>query len=72
MSGILVGLLWLVFWGVVGAGVIALVIYGIKTFIYDISGKIEQGVWFCYLLLIVIYAIGVFAGGGHSYVPRPF
>ncbi len=60
------------FWAVVLAGVLALVIYGVKQFIFDISGKIEQGVWFCYFLLVVIYAIGVFAGGGHGSVPRPF
>ena len=73
MSGIIVGLLWFLFWAIIGAGVVWLVLYGIKQFIWNtLPRKLEQGVWFLYLLLCVIFLIGVFAGGGGHYVPHPF
>jgi hypothetical protein len=73
MAGIIVGLLWFLFWAIVGAGVVWLVIYGICAFLWAMPQKLIQGVWFLYLLLCIIYLIGVFAGGGSVHmVPHPF
>jgi hypothetical protein len=69
MAGIAISLLWLLIGAIVLAGVIYLVLYGIKTFITPIPERLEQGVWFIFLLLIIIYAITAFMGGG---VPHPF
>jgi hypothetical protein len=69
MAGIAISLLWLLIGAIILAGVIWLVLYGIKTFITPIPGKLEQGIWFIFLLLLIIYAITAFVSGG---VPHPF
>ena len=69
MAGIAISLLWLLIGAIILAGVIWLVLYGIKTFITPIPSKLEQGIWFIFLLLIIIYAITAFVSGG---VPHPF
>jgi hypothetical protein len=40
------------------------VLYGIKNFICPIPAKLEQGIWFIFLLLLIIYAITAFVSGG--------
>jgi hypothetical protein len=45
------------------ASVIWLVLYGINHFITEIPPRIEQGVWFIVLLLIIIGALTLLAGG---------
>jgi hypothetical protein len=69
MAGIAISLLWLLIGAIILAGVIWLVLYGIKNFITAIPAKLEQGIWFIFLLLIIIYAITAFVSGG---VPHPF
>ena len=69
MPAIAVQLLWLVIGAIMLAGAIWLVLYGIKTFITPVPAKLEQGIYFIFLLLIIIYAITAFVGGG---VPHPF
>jgi hypothetical protein len=69
MAGIAIQLLWLLIGAIILAGVIWLVLYGIKNFITPIPAKLEQGIWFIFLLLIIIYAITAFVSGG---VPHPF
>ena len=73
MAGIALELLWLVFWIIILAGVVWLVLYGIAEFVYPLPGKLVQGIWFLFLLLCIIGAVTIFAGGGgmHS-VPRLF
>lgn len=71
MAGIAIALLWLLIGAICLAGVIYLVLYGIKTFITPIPPRLEQGVWFILLLLIVIYAIMALTTGGAA-IPRPF
>ena len=73
MAGIALELLWLVFWVIVLAGVVYLVIYGINEFIYALPAKMVQGIWFLFLLLCIIGLVTIFAGGGgHNAVPRLF
>ena len=72
MVSIALELLWLVFWMIILAGVVWLVIYGINEFIYPLPGKLVQGVWFLFLLLCIIGAVTIFAGGGVHSVPRLF
>jgi hypothetical protein len=69
MAGIAISLLWLLIGAIILAGVIYLVLYGINNFITPIPPKLEQGIWFIFLLLIIIYAITAFTSGG---VPHPF
>jgi hypothetical protein len=71
MAGIAVSLLWLLIGAICLAGVIYLVLYGINKFITQIPPLIEQGIWFIFLLLIIIYAIGALFGGGTG-LPHPF
>ena len=73
MANIAIELLWVLFWIVVCAGVLWLFIYGIKTFIYAaFPPKLEQGVWFLFLILCIIAVITIFAGGGGMRVPHVF
>lgn len=71
MAGIAINLLWLLIGAICLAGVIYLVLYGINNFITPIPARLEQGIWFIFLLLIIIYAItALFGGGGATSFPR--
>jgi hypothetical protein len=72
MAGIAIALLWLLIGAIVLAGVIYLVLYGINNFVTPIPARIEQGIWFIFLLLIVIYGITAFMGGGGGALSHPF
>lgn len=72
MAAIAINLLWLLIGAICLAGVIYLVLYGINTFITQIPPRLEQGIWFIFLLLIIIYAITALMGGSIATVPRPF
>jgi hypothetical protein len=69
MAAIAVALLWLLIGAIVLAGVIWLIIYGVNTFITPIPARLVQGIWFIFLLLIIIYVITAFMSGS---VPHPF
>ncbi len=69
MLAMAISLLWLLIYAIVLCGVVYLVIYGIKEFIYPIPPRLEQGIWFIILLLIVIAVLTVLAGGGG--IPHP-
>jgi hypothetical protein len=64
IAGIVLGLLWALFWCIILAGVVWFILYGIKTFIWGIPPKLEQGVWFLFVLLCIIVFVTVVAGGG--------
>jgi hypothetical protein len=70
MLAIAISLLWFLFYAICLAGVVWLVLYGVNTFIYPLPAKLVQGVWFLFLLLCVIFLLGVFASGGTA-VPHP-
>jgi hypothetical protein len=63
MIAIAIEVLWLLIGAICLAGVIWLVLYGIDHFITQIPPRIEQGVWFIVLLLIIIGALTLLAGG---------
>ncbi len=73
MAAIAISLLWLLIGAICLAGVIYLVLYGINNFITPIPARLEQGIWFIFLLLIVIYAItALMGGGGAAGLAHPF
>jgi hypothetical protein len=72
MAAIAINLLWLLIGAICLAGVIYLVLYGINNFITPIPARIEQGIWFIFLLLIIIYGITALMGGGSVSLSRPF
>ncbi len=63
MIGLAISVLWLLIGIVCLAGVIWLVLYGIKKFVTPIPDRLEQGIWFIVLLLCVIGALTILAGG---------
>jgi hypothetical protein len=69
MAAMAINLLWMLIGAICLAGVIYLVLYGINTFITQIPPRLEQGIWFIFLLLIIIYAIGALFGGGATTMP---
>jgi hypothetical protein len=64
MINLAIQILWLLIGIICLAGVIWLVLYGIKTFVVDIPPRLEQGIWFIVLLLVIIGALTLLAGGG--------
>lgn len=71
MIDIAISVLWLLIGALCLAGVIWLVLYGIKTFIYAIPDTLEKGIWFIVFILILIGALTILAGGGgHMAFPR--
>jgi len=71
MIGMAINILWLLIGIICLAGVIWLVLYGIKTFVTPIPARLEQGIWFIVLLLCIIGALTLLAGGG-NFAPHPF
>lgn len=71
MIDMAISILWMLIGAIILAGVIWLVLYGIKTFIVAIPERLEQGIWFIVLLLIIIAALSLLAGGGgHINFPK--
>ena len=64
MTAIAIALLWLLIGAICLAGVIYLLIYGIENFITPIPPRIKQGIWFIFLILILIYVLMALTGGG--------
>jgi hypothetical protein len=69
MIALAIQILWLLIGIICLAGVVWLVLYGVKTFVTPIPARLEQGIWFIVLLLIIIAALALLAGGG---VHAPF
>jgi len=71
MVELAISILWLLIGIICLAGVIWLVLYGIKTFVTPIPARLEQGIWFIVLLLCIIGAPSLLTGGGGSmHFPR--
>jgi hypothetical protein len=64
MAGIAVSLLWLLIGAICLAGVIYLLFYGVENFITPIPERLKQGIWFIFLILIIIYVIMALTGSG--------
>jgi CDP-diglyceride synthetase len=63
MIAIAIEVLWLLIGAICLAFVIWLVLYGIKNFITPIPDRIEKGIWFIVLILILIGGLTLLAGG---------
>lgn len=67
MLALAIQLLWFLIGVLCLCGIVALVIYGINTFIYAMPARLVQGIWFIVLLLVLIAVLTMVAGGGiHS------
>lgn len=64
MIAMAISALWFLIGAVALCAVVALVLYGIKTFIYEIPPLVEKGIWFIVFCLVVIALLTVLAGGG--------
>lgn len=69
MAGIAVSLLWLLIGAICLAGVIYLLFYGVENFITPIPERLKQGIWFIFLILIIIYVIIALTGSGGTSNP---
>lgn len=63
MINIAIEVLWLLIGAICLAGVIWLVLYGIDKFVTPIPDRLRQGIWFIVLLLLIIGALTILAGG---------
>ncbi len=63
MISLAISVLWLLIGIICLAGVVWLVLYGIKAFVTPIPVRLEQGIWFIVLLLIIIGGLTLLAGG---------
>ena len=63
MIPLAISVLWLLIGIICLAGVIWLVLYGIKAFVTPIPARLEQGIWFIVLILCIIGALTLLAGG---------
>ena len=64
MFQLAIDILWLLLGIIVLAGIVWLVIYGINKFVYQLPLLVVQGIWFIVLILVIIAAITLLAGGG--------
>ena len=71
MAGIAVALLWLLIGAICLAGVY-LLFYGVENFITPIPERLKQGIWFIFLILIIIYLIMALTGSGGVGLSHPF
>ena len=69
MISLAVSVLWLLIGAIVLCGVIYLVLYGLKNIAgVPIPARVEQGIWFIVLILILIAVLTMLAGGS---IPLP-
>lgn len=64
MIGTAISILWLLIGIIVLCGAVYLVLYGLKNILgIQLPPRVEQGVWFIVLLLVIIAVLTVLAGG---------
>ncbi len=69
MGPLIISLLWMLIYTIILCGVVWLVLYGIKQFVYkEFPPKLEQGIWFIVLILILIAFVTALTGSG-SHLP---
>jgi hypothetical protein len=71
MAAMAIELLWLLIYVIIFAGVVWLVLYGISQFVRQIPPRVEQGIWFIVLILVIIAFVTVLAGGNVASI-RPY
>jgi hypothetical protein len=63
--GLAIGFLWFLIGVIVLAGIIWIVLYGLTNIAgIAIPPRLVQGIWFIFLILVLIYALTLIAGGG--------
>ncbi len=68
MISLAIAFLWLLIGVVILAAVIWVVLYGLKTIAgIPIPARIEQGVWFIFFILVLIYCLYAVEGGGTAF-----
>ena len=63
MIGLAISILWLLIGVIVLLGIVWLALYVVKMFV-PIPGRIEQAIWVIVLILCLIGALSLLAGGG--------
>ena len=64
MIGLAIQVLWLLIGAIILCGVVWLVLYGLKNIAgVPIPARVEQGVWFIIMILILISVLTMIAGG---------
>ena len=70
MIALAIQVLWLLIGAIILCGVVYLVLYGLKNIAgVPIPTRVEQGVWFIVMVLILIAVLTMLAGGA-IHVPR--
>lgn len=63
MGPLIISLLWMLIYAILLCGVVWLILYGIKQFIYkDFPPQLEKGIWFIVLVLILIMFVSALTG----------
>lgn len=63
MGPLIISLLWMLIYAILLCGVVWLVLYGIKNFVYrEFPAQLEKGIWFIVLILILIMFISALIG----------
>ncbi len=67
MISLAITFLWFLIGVVILAGIIWLVLYGVKTIAgIPVPARLEQAIWFIFFILVLIYALYALEGGGHA------
>jgi len=70
MAALAVNLLWFLIGVIIICGVVWLVLYGLKNVAgLPLPGRLEQGIWFILLLLVLIYLIMILTGAAPFWKP---
>lgn len=69
MGHLIISLLWLLIYAVIFCGVVYLVLYGINKFVYQLPPRLEQGIWFIVLILVLIAFVSLLVGAPVAHVP---
>ena len=64
MINLAIAILWLVLGILILGGVLWLALYALRTFGLAIPPQIEKGIWLIFLIICVIGALSLLAGGG--------
>ena len=68
MVALAIALLWFLIGVIILAAIIWFVLYGLKTVAgLPIPARIEQGIWFVFLILVIIYLLTTLVGGGGGF-----
>jgi hypothetical protein len=64
MIGLAISVLWFLIGVIVLCSIVWLALYVLRMFVPTMPGRFEQAVWVIVMILILIYALTLLAGGG--------